>query len=663
LVIAIANGNKQMSEFFYQELQRQGVDLEADTYEYFYKQALADGDLSSLQLLTDLNYNVLHNMQDIIKILNIAFDNDEYSIIEHWFDSASTNMKMLLLKQSILWKIPKILTLFIEKNQTALLNAYFNAEISSLDKLPHVNKMLRLLPPDTIICNTPIASRKNLIKECYKKKLFTLAKVLGQQVVWEDAELTLFLHELMQDKNEQGIMALLLISPKLSASTKKYLIENNMLSAIELLVSQGLILEKQEIAQLLSQRPGTALFEDIYAQGLGRLYQAVLQMNIENPKAALLRSIKQPGNDPKYKTTELYLAPMKKALKEKNHRLFNTLFDANTLPIKLDQKMIGFLDDPVVFDGLFHLFNKKYGINALITDALKYNEWEVLGNLLEKCQFADLPLDIQNAIAVKKDLIIPAYIENLANHYDKIDVRPKLFALFTNELASTYTNLLHNQLKSIELKMIKQKMDLNYQVYRHEITLEPFYKNQEMHFPDHRKSNQVSDKLELLKEKCTSALNHYLKHRDKTLSFFSYFFDYRRGKIRAEHYKKLINAAKTERELYVIEYALIHNNNGRQLKQDFAQEFQYQDKASAALGIKNKMLEFCSADEVDQLETVVDSINQKINKTNSNLTQSLFKEEISFIRKTPLVQSNFFNSKPVRPEYSHAILNHPNREP
>jgi coproporphyrinogen III oxidase len=79
--------------------------------------------------------------------------------------------------------------------------------------------------------------------------------------------------------------------------------------------------------------------------------------------------------------------------------------------------------------------------------------------------------------------------------------------------------------------------------------------------PSRTKSNLVD-----LKNRCIDALDYYLKHRDETLNFFSYFFDYYRGKVRAEHYKQLINLAQTEQELYLIEYAILVNTNGAQLK-------------------------------------------------------------------------------------------------
>lgn len=136
-----------------------------------------------------------------------------------------------------------------------------------------------------------------------------------------------------------------------------------------------------------------------------------------------------------------------------------------------------------------------------------------------------------------------------------------------------------------------------------------------------------------LRTQCAEALNYYLNNRDKNLSFFSYYFDYYRGQTRALHYKNLIASAQTEQELYLLEYAILTNENGTQLKKDLADQLKFKDEYTAQEQLKariKKSYAFTSND-LSQLDNWIDSLNQKINTDEQTDTKSLFKEELGYL--------------------------------
>ena len=57
--------------------------------------------------------------------------------------------------------------------------------------------------------------------------------------------------------------------------------------------------------------------DSLYTNAYGRLYHLVLKSPIKNPKTALLNSIKQPNEDTLFQKTNLYLAPLKRAIKKR----------------------------------------------------------------------------------------------------------------------------------------------------------------------------------------------------------------------------------------------------------------------------------------------------------------------------------------------------------
>lgn len=569
-----------------------------------------------------------------------------------------------------------------------------------------------------------------------------------------------------------------------SCAQKKEKIANQLLAQEFILTDT----ERQfAIQQLFGEQPASELFERVYAHGYGRLYQLLLKTNIKNPRASLLSSIKNPEQDPAFQQTELYLNPLKRAIKEKNEPVFNSLFTQSELPADPDLGVLTFLRDPLLFPRVLSLFAKKYGLEKLLTEALKHKEWVVVAHLIEKQPLDDLNTTLQQLIQEHKQEIVRAYLDNLESHYDKMDVRPQLFKLFNNinalaQLAIPYQETIQKTLERIELSMLHHQLDLNNQIYRYTFSHLPFkraleeisnifvecqkiiiekqidleqsienpeivnalaqlktimsghdvtpdylsdehtdlleklienprfkeicqlelklyflLKNIQKPFSEQSQTNQeefntiikslheclvqkklpisfvvpeiqthlktyqlkihppkpVQEKERLLtlkqttnsslnsqKAKCIQSLNHYLKHRDHTLSYFSYFFDYYRGKTRAQHYKNLIKSAQSERELYLIEYAILVNNNGTQLKKDMLATLNYKDSTAAKDSLKAIIRKSYSKYELKQLDKVIESINQKINVNDRSATTHLFHDELAYLKKINNAQTS-----------------------
>ncbi|ARB91732.1 hypothetical protein [Legionella longbeachae] len=675
-----------------------------------------------------------------------------------------------------------------------------------LKENPELNVLLAqnnlLKPLDYLLAHGGII-KSDLIEQIFTSALLQnqknlVARFLTQGLITPTTKLKQPLAKLLQDAIEKGMDSLEpFIQSKLdfaldykklflfSCAQKKEKIANQIL-ARELILTDH---ERQcAIHQLFGEQPPSDWFEKVYVNGYGRLYQLLLKADIQHPRIPLLNSIKNPEHDPAFQQTELYLNPLKRAIKEKNEPIFNSLFTQSELPDTPDHEVLLFLKDPLLFPRVIHLIAKKYGLDKLLTEALKYNEWAVVAHLIEKQQLNDLNSDLQQLILKHKQEIVSAYLEHLESHYEKMDVRPQLFKLYTNinalaQLAIPYQEAIQKTLERIELNMLHQQLDLNNQIYRYtfshlpfkraleeignvfaecqkiirekQIDLEQSIENPEIvnalallktimsghditpdylsdenadllekliensrfkeicqlelrlyfllkniqkplseqsqtnqndfntaiktlhnclgqkklpisfvipeiqtHLKNYRHKIQPPKPIEeidrhptlqqdtnsclnIQKEKCIQSLNHYLNHRDQTLSYFSYFFDYYRGKTRAQHYKNLIKSAQSERDLYLIEYAIFANNNGTQLKRDMLAKLNYKELNEAKNSLKSLICKSYSKHELKQLDKVIDSINQKVNTNDRTATAYLFHDELAYLQKIDNPQQTF----------------------
>ncbi|QLZ68668.1 hypothetical protein FOLKNPGA_01447 [Legionella sp. PC1000] len=905
LTIAILNGNKEMSIFLQGKLESKKSHLEQETLEFLYKKGLAEEDLSILSTLAQLNFNVLHNIQDVRALFMLCFDYDDYSIIERCFAKASPKIKQLFLEYSLNWNIAPAITLCVQK-EPQLFNEYLNDATTDPGKLTKLNRVVNMLPPDTLSLKHDESTQKKVVKDCFKRKLLGLGKILCSKVAWEEEELDELLNELIQDKNENGIILLLQSFPALKQKPKlvSLLEHNNLLKPIDFLLTKERVILEQELTeqifisalasnykrlvvqfltqgsiapetklkqplveslkqaiekgndsalepfiestlnfgldfkelflfscsqkqtkianllltkeftlspteqqsaihQLFGDQSTSTLFDTVYAQGYGRLYQLVLKANVQNPRTSLLNSIKNPEHDPLFQNTALYLNPLKRAIKEKNEKIFNTLFEQSDLPGEPDENILNFLKDPVLFAKVIPLFEKKYGVKKLLDAAFKQKKWATLANLIENKELADLDADSQQWVQEHDGDIIKAYLENLEAHFDKIDVRPRLFRLLTNtnsyiltQLAVPYREVIQKTLERIEFNMLEKQLDLNNQIYRYTFNslplkqaleelgkifeecqkiireqnidldkaienseivnhlaqikrvmagqnISPDYLNEEhvallerlienprfkqvcqlefklycllrqfnkplsgqneetqkefnttitllretleqtnlparfvlpeiqSYFPpppsvssptrqknEERlpsKSVTPQPNLAALQKRCMQALDYYLQHRDQTLSWFSYFFDYYRGQTRAQHYKNLIKSAQTEQEVYLLEYAILVNDDGTQLKKDLVSQLKFNDEDTAKKRLKRAILNSYTEEELLHLDELIESINQKINDDDTTATRTLFRDELTYLKqinnpKENLRHYSFFQVKKHDPD-------------
>ena len=115
-------------------------------------------------------------------------------------------------------------------------------------------------------------------------------------------------------------------------------------------------------------------------------------------------------------------------------------------------------------------------MDGLITRAIELREWAVVAHLIEHHKISELTASTQNHIIKNGELISKNFIKNLSEHYEHGDVRPRLFQLLDHsnphalgQLAAPYHELIQHTLETVELNMIKKKIDLNKQNYRHQV--------------------------------------------------------------------------------------------------------------------------------------------------------------------------------------------------
>lgn len=399
-----------------------------------------------------------------------------------------------------------------------------------------------------------------------------------------------------------------------------------------LLLAKNLALNEEEVSlaakQLFNEQSPPAIFETIYQNAYGRLYPLIIKANIYNPRTDLLSSIKKSDQDPQFRQTDLYLSPLKRAFKDKNKSTFIKLLKEVPLPQDPDSAILHFLKNPITASLLIASFKDKYSLEQLMSAALAAKDWSVVANLIEKHQLTDFSPRMQEKIKDNGTQIISDFITNLAAHYETEDVRARLFQLLylptenpkiLNQFAVAHYEHIQKTLVSIELNMISKKINLNGQIYRHT------YSN---------KSQSNTNLLAELKEQCNQGINNYLTNRDHTLSYLSYYFDYEHGKIRAQHYQHLINAAQTPEELYIIQYAMITNNDGKQLKKDSIDAFGFLDERDAKNKLKNAIIHSRLGKYATELDNVIDSINQKANSNDLTPSATLFSHELAYFTQS-----------------------------
>ncbi|STY28968.1 ankyrin repeat-containing protein [Legionella wadsworthii] len=912
LTVAILNGNNEMSLFLHEKLQHKKSPIEQETLEFLYGKAIVEEDISILSALVELKFNVLRNTQDIRALIELCYDYNDYSIIENCFDHATPKIKQLILESGLKWNISPIISLCLQK-EPKLFNSYLNNSLANTVQLTKLNRAIHThkIPPDTFSLNLEVSAQKKIIKDCFKRKHLNLANVLCVKVDWEEEEVNALLNELIQDKNENGIIILLQQIPKLKDREKlvSILEENHLLRAVDYLIhkekisidqklteqiftsalihnAKNLVVrflnsgkitpdthfnpsllellkqaieknndsvleafiesnldfrldfkelflfsctqKKAKIANLLlakdfslnpierrdainslfDHQPPSSLYETAYLEGYGRLYSLFLKTRIPNPRTSLLSSIKNPEKDHQLQKTVIGFSLLKRAIKEKNEKVFHILFTQSELPVVPDVSIITFLKNLVLFANVLPLFEKKYSLKKLIDEAIQQKEWATLANLIVNKKWEDLDGDLQDPIKEHGEEIIQGYLENLVAHYEKTDVRPQLFHLLkeTNtdilfQLAAPYHELIHKTLEQVELNMIQKQLDLNHEIYRYtfnpisvkkaleelgkifedcqkivstqSIDLELPIENPEIinHLarmklimagkdisPDYlaephldlfeklienprlKKSCQLEFKLYCmlkqfdtpyeeqeektkkeftetiklleeslkqanlpssfvlppiqsfitripppktssksvtlslsgvsalsesqglefktgnqlstvgrrlsshsveistthlgsLKKTCTDALTVYLENRDEHLSIFSYCFDYYRGKIRANHYKNLIESAQSETEIYLIEYAILINHDGNQLKKDLVAHLQLKDEHAAKNYLKAAIQKNFAVEYLPELDKLVDTLNGKINHKDRTNTNDLFQDELNYLQQ------------------------------
>ncbi|MDR3502036.1 MAG: hypothetical protein P4L79_05575 [Legionella sp.] len=737
LMIAIMDGNSEMSIWLHKKILECGYTLELDTLQHFYEDALAHENLTILNILADTGFDVLPLGKNIDKLLALCRDNNDYSIIFNSFDAAQPKVKQYIIDSSLRMNLVPVARHYAQ-HAPQLFNVALNNSLGNQPKLKKLNQAARFLPPKTLSVELQDPDNKTFIANCFKQKLLHLGGALSQTVHWTEKELNELCDDLIRARNEEALIQLIKIYPQLiqRAELMPLLIQNNLLDVVahlapeehnlspkqseellmaalvnnkndlvekfltserlatlerpltglveqaiarghyevietliqspidlgldykalflyscaqkqgkiaNLLLAKALNLDAEEISQAIQQlfgeQPQSTYFEITYQQGYGRLYQLLLKIGLKNPREELLNVIKHPETDLKFQKTSLYLSPLKRALKEENEERFNIMFgEANDLPTNVDENVLTFLQNPVTTAKILPLFLRKYTLESLLSEALARQKWDVVANLLEQSPLNVLDMGLQQQVHDNAELIMRAYIANLEAHFNKADMRPRLFNLLLaqssnalQQIASPWNKEIQEGLTRIELAMIENNLNLDKQIYRHAFS-------------------KLSSELTTQQQKCTQAIEHYLSHRDKTIGYLSYLFDYSRGKTRAEHYENLIKSAETKEELYVIEYAILINTHSKQFKKDMVQGLPFTDEQSAREQLKGSIKNSRLGKYVSQLDEIIERINKKANANDSSPTASLFQEELASLRKickprSALEQHSFFQAK------------------
>lgn len=425
---------------------------------------------------------------------------------------------------------------------------------------------------------------------------------------------------------------------------------------------------RQAIFDLFGSQTAEEIYQKVYSEGYGRLYSILLQLGVENPKSELIASIKEPLKDSKIQDTNLFepsINDLLRALKAGDtNPLFSELFTHFYRSCQLNKSVLKLIEYPFTTEAQYHLIIAKFPIEDLLEYALENGAWASAANLLNNISEKDLNPYLMSQIKANSDAIVLGYLSNLQKNYAEKDVRPILFALLTpsqkptvlSSFLNTKSQWINEMILSVQNQMQADKIPLT-NIYK--LSLDENNQNNVIGFAEAIKqpSKPTPNPISTIpgRQKYLGAVREYLYNRDKTLSIFSYYFDYKRGKIRAEHYKNLIKKAQSSKELNLIIFAIITNPNGQRLQKNMITAL---GCANADAAIKKLSGLIGNVDLHNKQSTIyqcVAAINKKANAANATLTETLFASEIKEMKallNTPPQHTPRFFKPPVSKKQS-----------
>ena len=253
LIAAILVGNVEMSMFLYEKLQEHHRSLLPETLEYLYDTGLKEKNLMLLNSLASTQYQVLHQVKHVYKILSLCHDNDDYTILDCCLEKASPPIQQLVLKIAL--NSPS-LTKHLATSSPQLFNQWLNdwaKKETSKDRdkaLARLNKHLDTLPAQTLNLQGDLTQLKQFVLYCFDKKLFKLSTCLMTSALWDEPELSQLLNHLIVTKNEGAIAHLILRHPSLQQPAQLIMLtRHRLLNTMEFLLDK-LIIDESTCAQI-----------------------------------------------------------------------------------------------------------------------------------------------------------------------------------------------------------------------------------------------------------------------------------------------------------------------------------------------------------------------------------------------------------------------------
>lgn len=413
---------------------------------------------------------------------------------------------------------------------------------------------------------------------------------------------------------------------------------------------------QKALLDLFGSQASEQIYQTVYSEGHGRLYGILLQQGVESPQSALLDSIKDPFRDTGIQDTPIFepiFNALLNTLDAKDTHLFQELFTHLYSSYQLNKPLLKLLEYPFFTKDQYRLITTKFPEEDLLEYALESGSWVSVANLLKEISEKDCNPYLKCQIDDNCDAIVLAYLTNLQKNYTKRDIRPILYDYLTpSNNPSILSSLLNSKKDWIEEVIIKVQDEMqkaNKPLKRtYKITLN---KGQGIDASLQKLSKPTPNPIPSIpgKQKYCAAVRDYLDNRDKTLSIFSYYCDYYRGKIRAEHYNNLIKNARTSQELHLIIFAIITNPNGQYLQKNTLKALGCTNKEAAI----DKLCKLIGSEELYNKQSDIyqcaASINKKANALDTTSTETLFKSERETMRTLFVAksQSNQSFFKPV----------------
>lgn len=225
-------------------------------------------------------------------------------------------------------------------------------------------------------------------------------------------------------------------------------------------------------------------------------------------------------------------------------------------------------------------------------------------------------------------------LKRIKNGSYSMDIRNDIYNYnYGNANEFLFENFLQNRMQLIQKNPCETQ-----KLFRHFVFL-----NREVNYLNEVKKESPTFAL------ATIGISNYLINRPKTLGFFSYYFDYKRGLKRAETFNKLFEQYKNDQPtIDLLLYSLLTSKEGKELKKCVAKSLGYDSVQSAIDSVEPQVLNNLSEDNPQArtklnkqvVEKILSATNNSRNFDDPKIQNAINIYHEQILNRAPMAESN-----------------------